>query len=215
MTDEKLEYLRKKSAQLPRVPGIYMMKDKNGKIIYVGKSRSLKDRVSQYFHLSADANVKTRKMVLLIDDFETIICDTEIEALTLENVKIKQYLPKYNILLKDSKSYPYIKLTMNESYPRISMTRKRLSDGAKYYGPYSGASVVYGVIGTLERSLGIPMCKRSFPRDIGKERPCIYKQLGRCVSPCDNTISQKDYYEMMQCAANAHPKESYPSKNRI
>ncbi len=202
MTNEKLEYLRKKASQLPRTPGIYMMKDRNGKIIYVGKSRSLKDRVSQYFHLSTDANVKTVRMVSLIDDFETIFCDTEIEALTLENVKIKQYTPKYNILLKDSKSYPYIKLTMNEPYPRISMTRKRLSDGAKYYGPYSGMSVVYGVIGTLERSLGIPMCKRSFPRDIGKERPCIYKQLGRCVSPCDNTISQEDYYKVMQCASN-------------
>ncbi len=202
MTNEKLEYLRKKSSNLPRVPGIYMMKDKSGKIIYVGKSRSLKDRVSQYFHLSTDANVKTRRMVSMVDDFETVICDTEIEALTLENVKIKQFSPKYNILLKDSKSYPYIKLTMNEQYPRISMTRKRVSDGAKYYGPYSGASVVYGVIGTLERSLGIPMCKRSFPKDIGKERPCIYKQIGRCVAPCDNTINQEDYYKLMQCASN-------------
>ena len=202
MTNEKLEYLRKKASQLPRAPGVYMMKDRNGKIIYVGKSRSLKDRVSQYFHLSTDANMKTKRMVSLVDDFETIFCDTEIEALTLENVKIKQYTPKYNILLKDSKSYPYIKLTMNEAYPRISMTRKRLSDGAKYYGPYSGMSVVFGVIGTLERSLGIPMCKRSFPRDIGKERPCIYKQIGRCVAPCDNTISQEDYYKVMQCASN-------------
>ncbi|MBQ4510755.1 MAG: excinuclease ABC subunit UvrC [Clostridia bacterium] len=202
MTNERLEYLRKKSSNLPRVPGIYMMKDRSGKIIYVGKSRSLKDRVSQYFHLSSDANIKTKQMVSIVDDFETVICDTEIEALALENVKIKQYTPKYNILLKDSKSYPYIKLTLNEQYPRISMTRKRISDGARYYGPYSGASVVYGVIGTLERSLGIPTCKRSFPRDIGKERPCIYKQLGRCVSPCDNTISQEDYYKVMQCASN-------------
>ena len=202
MTNERLEYLRKKSSNLPKVPGIYMMKDKSGKIIYVGKSRSLKDRVSQYFHLSTDANVKTRRMVSMVDDFETVICDTEIEALTLENVKIKQFSPKYNILLKDSKSYPYIKLTMNEQYPRISMTRKRVSDGAKYYGPYSGASVVYGVIGTLERSLGIPTCKRSFPKDIGKERPCIYKQIGRCVAPCDNTINQEDYYKLMQCASN-------------
>ncbi len=202
MTDEKLEYLRKKSAQLPKTPGVYMMKDRNEKIIYVGKSRSLKDRVSQYFHLSSDTNIKTKRMVSQIEDFETIICDTEIEALTLENVKIKQYTPKYNILLKDSKSYPYIKLTMNEAYPRISMTRKRIGDGAKYFGPYSGVSVVNGVIGTLERALGIPMCKRNFPKDIGKERPCIYKQLGRCVSPCDNSVSQDDYYKIMQCAAN-------------
>ena len=141
-------------------------------------------------------------MVSQINDFETFFCDTEIEALVLENTKIKQYTPKYNILLKDSKSYPYIKVTMNEQYPRILQTRKRISDGAKYFGPYSGMSVVYGVIGTLERALGIPMCKRQFPRDIGKERPCIYKQLGRCVSPCDNSISAEEYYKLMQCAVS-------------
>ncbi|MBQ3040815.1 MAG: excinuclease ABC subunit UvrC [Clostridia bacterium] len=200
MTDQRLVYLREKSSKLPRTPGVYIMKNKNDKVIYVGKSRSLKDRVSQYFHLSSDANVKTIRMVSQIYDFETIFCDTEIEALALENTKIKQYTPKYNILLKDSKSYPYIKVTMNEAYPRIMQTRKRLNDGAKYFGPYSGMSVVYSVIGTLERALGIPMCKRQFPRDIGKERPCIYKQLGRCMAPCDNSISAEDYYKVMQCA---------------
>lgn len=202
MTEERLNYLREKSSKLPKTPGVYLMKNKNDKIIYVGKSRSLKDRVSQYFHLSSDANVKTFRMVSQINDFETIFCDTEIEALALENTKIKQYSPKYNILLKDSKSYPYIKVTMNESYPRLIQTRKRLNDGAKYFGPYSGMSVVYGVIGTLERALGIPMCKRQFPRDIGKERPCIYKQLGRCVSPCDGSISAEEYYRVMQCAVD-------------
>ena len=202
MSNEKLEYLRRKASTLPRTPGVYIMKDKAGKVIYVGKSRSLRDRVSQYFHLSHDANIKTVRMVSLINDFETFFCDTEIEALALENVKIKQYTPKYNILLKDSKSYPYIKVTMNEAYPRISMTRKRLLDGAKYYGPYSGASVVYNIIGVLERSLNIPMCKRVFPRDIGKERPCIYKQIGRCVSPCDNSITQENYYKIMECATD-------------
>ena len=202
MTNERLEYLRKKASKLPKTPGIYIMKDKGGKVIYVGKSRSLKDRVSQYFHLSSDANLKTVKMVSHIEDFETIFCDTEIEALTLENVKIKQYTPKYNILLKDAKSYPYIKLTLNEDYPRISATRKRLADGAKYYGPYSGMAIVNNVIGVLERTLQIPMCKRVFPRDIGKERPCIYKQIGRCVAPCDNSISQENYYKIMQCASN-------------
>lgn len=202
MTDEKLKYLRDKASKLPRTPGVYIMLDKNGKVIYVGKSRSLKDRVSQYFHLSPDANLKTFRMVSQIDNFETVFCDTEIEALALENTKIKQYTPKYNILLKDSKSYPYIKVTMNEEYPRILQTRKRLPDGAKYFGPYSGMSVVYGVMGTLERALGIPMCKRQFPRDIGKERPCIYKQLGRCVAPCDNSISAEEYYKIMQCAVS-------------
>lgn len=202
MTTEQLEVLRKKSSTLPQTPGIYLMKDINNKIIYVGKSRSLKDRVSQYFHLNNDANVKTLRMVSQVNDFETILCDTEIEALALENVKIKQYTPKYNILLKDAKSYPYIKLTMNEAYPKISMTRTRLLDGAKYFGPYSGVSVVYDVIGTLQRALQIPTCKRVFPRDIGKERPCIYKQMGRCVSPCDNSISQENFYKMMQCVSD-------------
>jgi excinuclease ABC subunit C len=202
VTDEKIKYLREKSAKLPRTPGVYMMKNKNGKIIYVGKSRSLKDRVSQYFHLSADANLKTFKMVAQVDDFDVLFCDTEIEALTLENTKIKQYTPKYNILLKDSKSYPYIKVTMNEQYPRMSQSRKRANDGAKYFGPYSGMSVVYGIMGTLERTLGIPTCKRQFPRDIGKERPCIYKQIGRCIAPCDNSVSAEDYYKTMQCAVN-------------
>ena len=201
MQETKLEYLRKKAASLPYRPGVYMMKDKSGKIIYVGKSRALRDRVSQYFHLSADANIKTVRLVSLIDDFDTILCDTEMEALALENTKIKQYNPKYNILLKDAKSYPYIKLTMNEQYPRIQMTRKRLADGAKYYGPYSGTSVVYSVISTLERIFKIPKCKFSFPKDIGKVRPCIYKQMGRCVSPCDGSISQNDYYTMMQCTS--------------
>ena len=202
MTHERLEYLREKASKLPRIPGVYIMRDKNDKVIYVGKSRSLKDRVSQYFHLSSDANLKTFKMVSQINDFDTIFCDTEIEALALENTKIKQYTPKYNILLKDSKSYPYIKVTMNEQYPRILQTRKRLSDGAKYFGPYSGMSIVYSIIGTLERTLGIPTCKRQFPRDIGKERPCIYKQLGRCMAPCDNSINSADYYKVMRCAIN-------------
>ena len=199
---EKLEYLRKKAASLPYRPGVYIMKDKGGKVIYVGKSRALKDRVSQYFHLSSDANVKTVRMVSQIDDFDTILCDTEMEALALENVKIKQYNPKYNILLKDAKSYPYIKLTLNEPYPRVLMTRKRELDGAKYFGPYSGTSTVYSVISTLERIFGIPKCKHSFPRDIGKVRPCIYKQMGRCASPCDGTISQSEYYFLMECAAD-------------
>lgn len=200
MTDTRLEYLRNKAAALPYRPGVYIMKDKSGKVIYVGKSRALKDRVSQYFHLSSDASIKTLRMVSQVEDFETILCDTEMEALALENVKIKQFNPKYNILLKDAKSYPYIKLTLNEQYPRVEMTRKRVIDGAKYFGPYSGTSTVFSVISTLERIFGIPKCKHTFPRDIGKVRPCIYKQMGRCVSPCDGSISQGDYYTMMQCA---------------
>ena len=201
MTEETLAALREKSAALPRRPGVYIMKDVNGRVIYVGKSRSLRDRVSQDFHLGRDAGIKTRRMVSCVYDFDFLLCDTEIEALTLENSKIKQYAPKYNVKLKDAKSYPYIKLTMQDPYPRMQMTRQRAADGAKYYGPYSGVSTVYEVMKTLEKYLKIPTCKREFPRDIGKERPCIYKQLGRCVAPCDNSIGQKDYYEILQCAA--------------
>lgn len=200
MTNETLEFLRKKASMLPRTPGVYIMKNHLNKIIYVGKSRSLRDRVSQYFHLPPDANLKTVRMVSQINDFETIFCDTEMEALALENVKIKQYTPKYNILLKDSKSYPYIKLTLNEKYPKISMVRKRTMDGAKYFGPYSSAAVVYNIIDTLEKTFKIPTCKRKFPNDIGKERPCIYKQLGRCIAPCDSTVDQQEFYKTMQCA---------------
>ena len=200
MTNETLEFLRKKASMLPRTPGVYIMKNHLNKIIYVGKSRSLRDRVSQYFHLPPDANLKTVRMVSQINDFETIFCDTEMEALALENVKIKQYTPKYNILLKDSKSYPYIKLTLNEKYPKISMVRKRTMDGAKYFGPYSSAFVVYNIIDTLEKTFKIPTCKRKFPNDIGKERPCIYKQLGRCIAPCDSTVDQQEFYKTMQCA---------------
>lgn len=202
MAEARIEFLRQKASNLPLRPGVYLMKDKSGKVIYVGKSRALKDRVSQYFHLSSDANIKTVRLVSQIEDFETILCDTEMEALALENTKIKQYNPKYNILLKDAKSYPYIKLTINDEYPRVQMTRKRVNDGARYYGPYSGVSTVYSVISTLERVFGIPKCKLSFPKDIGKKRPCIYKQMGRCVAPCDNSISQSDYYDMMLCCAD-------------
>ena len=202
MTNETLELLRKKASMLPKTPGVYIMKNQLNKVIYVGKSRSLRDRVSQYFHLSSDANIKTVRMVMQIYDFETIFCDTEIEALVLENIKIKQYAPKYNILLKDSKSYPYIKLTLNEEYPRLTMVRKRSADGAKYFGPYSSASVVYSIIETLEKAFRLPTCKRRFPADIGKERPCIYKQLNRCVAPCDSTIGQEEFYKIMKCASD-------------
>ncbi len=200
--EDRIDRLRRKAQALPRRPGVYIMKDKKQKIIYVGKSRALRDRVSQYFHLPPDAVGKTARMVSLVDDFDFILCDTEIEALTLENSLIKQHSPKYNIKLKDAKSYPYIKVTMQEEFPRIGIVRKRLSDGAKYFGPYTSAKTVYDVIKTLERSLKIPTCKRVFPRDIGKERPCIYKQLSRCVAPCAGDISSEQYKEIMKAAVS-------------
>ncbi len=197
---DRLSHLLEKANKLPLVPGVYIMKDKWGKVIYVGKSRKLKNRVSQYFQ-SSEKNLKTAKMVSLVDDFEYFLCDTEMEALTLENRLIKQHAPKYNIRLKDSKSYPYIKVTDGE-YPRIMYSRKRVADRAKYFGPYSGVSTVFSVIKLLEKTLGIPSCKRSFPRDIGKERPCIYYQMGQCVGLCTGKVTPEEYGETVKCAIN-------------
>lgn len=182
---------------MPRSPGVYIMEDKNGHVIYVGKSRALKNRVSQYFHGSHD--IKTEKMASNVSDFRFITCDSEMEALVLENNLIKQYTPKYNILLKDAKSYPYIKIT-DEEYPRIILTRKRGTDGS-YFGPYSGASTVYNVISTLEKTLGLPSCKRQFPRDIGKSRPCVYRQIGRCCGVCAGDVTPEAYGEIIKNAS--------------
>ncbi|MBO7171164.1 MAG: GIY-YIG nuclease family protein, partial [Clostridia bacterium] len=158
--------LLQKANGLPLCPGVYLMKDRAGKVIYVGKSRKLKNRVSQYFQNSEKA-IKTARMVSLVADFDYFLCDTEIEALTLENTLIKQYAPKYNIRLKDAKSYPYIKVTAEE-YPRLVMTRTRQNDKGKYFGPYSGTATVFSVIDTLKKTLGLADCKHRFPRDIGR-----------------------------------------------
>lgn len=196
---DRLGYLREKAAVLPRSPGVYLMQNAGGHVIYVGKSRSLRDRVSQYFHGSHDP--KTTKMASSVYDFRFVTCNTEMEALALENSLIKQYTPKYNIKLKDSKSYPYIKITVREQYPRIVMTRKRLTDGNLYFGPYSSTQTVYSVISSLERTLGIPTCRKQFPEAIGKERPCVFAQIGRCVGLCTGKISQTEYREIMDRAA--------------
>lgn len=193
---ETLEYLRRKAALLPKSPGVYIMENACGKVIYVGKSRALKNRVSQYFHGSHD--LKTTKMASNVNDFRYITCDTEMEALVMENNLIKQYNPKYNILLKDSKSYPYIRITDGE-YPRVVLSRRRDEKGM-FFGPYSGAGVVYSVISTLERVLGLPSCKRRFPEDIGKGRPCVYRQIGRCCGVCAGDVSAAEYAELIGCA---------------
>lgn len=184
--------LLEKANSLPLRPGVYIMKNSAGAVIYVGKSAKLKNRVSQYFQ-NSKKNIKTEKMVASVHDFDFYLCDTEMEALTLENVLIKEYYPRYNILLKDSKSYPYIKVTTGEDYPRLVMTRTRAADRAKYFGPYSGAGIAYNIIDTLCKSLGIPNCKRRFPEDIGRERPCIYYQIGQCMGTCRKGASKEDY----------------------
>jgi excinuclease ABC subunit C len=174
------------------------MKDTQGNIIYVGKSRKLKNRVSSYF-VKEHTHYKTAKMVSQVADFDYILCDTEMEALTLENTLIKKYTPKYNILLKDDKSYPYIKVT-NETYPRLIVTRDRTLDGGRYFGPYASASAATEVVDTLSRIFSLVSCRRVFPRDIGKERPCLYAQMGRCIAPCRGDVTPETYGELVRGA---------------
>lgn len=193
-----IDALRSKAAALPRSPGVYIMHGQDGGIIYVGKSRSLRDRVSQYFHGTHD--IKTERMAAAVYSFEFITCSSEIEALSLENRLIKHHTPKYNIKLKDAKSYPYIRLDAKTEYPRITMTRNRLDDGAMYFGPYSSTSTVYSVISSLERSLGIPSCKRKFPADIGRSRPCVNYQIGRCCGICTGGVTPEEYRKRINTA---------------
>ena len=199
-TQKRLAELLNKANDLPLTPGVYIMKDKNGTVIYVGKSRKLKNRVSQYFQ-NSKKNFKTAKMVSAAEDFEYILCATEIEALSLENTLIKKYSPKYNIKLKDAKSYPYIKIT-DEEYPKIVFTRNRKNDKGKYFGPFSGASIAYSILDILHKFLGIPNCKRRFPQEIGKQRPCLYYQMRQCCGLCTGKISKEDYSVLINCAAN-------------
>ncbi len=194
------ERLLAEACELPLCPGVYIMHDARGKVIYVGKSRKLRDRVSQYFRLG-EKNLKTERMVASVDSFEYIVCDTEIEALTLENTLIKQYSPRYNIKLKDAKSYPYIKITSG-AYPRLAMSRKREDDGARYFGPYSGTSTVFSVISLINKTFGLPSCKKRFPADIGKDRPCLYHRIGQCRGVCTGQVSEAEYRELIDCAAD-------------
>lgn len=191
--------LLEKANGLPLCPGVYIMRDGSGKVIYVGKSRKLRNRVSQYFQ-NSEKNRKTERMVASVRAFDYYLCDNEMEALSLENTLIKQYTPKYNIRLKDAKSYPYIKITAGE-YPRLVFTRHRGNDKAKYFGPYSGSGTAYALIGLLNKTLRLPTCSRVFPRDIGKERPCVYYQIGRCSGLCTGKIPADEYRETMRNAA--------------
>ena len=193
-----IERLREKANSLPMLPGVYIMRDADGAVIYVGKSKKLKNRVTSYF-VGSSHTYKTDKMVSRVRDFDYIVCKTEIEALTLENVLIKKHSPKYNIKLKDAKSYPYIKVT-DEPYPRLFVTRERKGDKARYYGPYRSAAGAYTALDTVMKIFSLATCKRTFPRDIGRERPCIYKDMGRCIAPCTGSISSIEYRSQVKLA---------------
>ncbi len=191
-----IEKLRQKANSLPQSPGVYIMKNASDSVIYVGKSKKLKNRVTSYF-TGNQHTVKTARMVSLVKDFDYIVCATEIEALTLENTLIKKHSPRYNIKLKDAKSYPYIKVT-REDYPKLFVTRERTKDRARYYGPYQSAEAAYGALEAVMKVFGVASCKRSFPKDIGKERPCIYKDMGRCVAPCTGKVESSEYRELVR-----------------
>lgn len=198
---EFADHLREKAAGLPLTPGVYIMRDRAGKVIYVGKSRKLKNRVSQYFHESDFQSRKTDAMTFFVADFEYILCDTEIEALSLENSLIKLYRPRYNVKLKDDKSYPYLKATVDKEYPEFLMTRRRENDKARYFGPYTASATVYSLISTIEKTFDLPSCRRHFPKDKGKVRNCIYRQMG-CVAPCLESVTAEQYREAFMQAVS-------------
>ena len=187
----KLPELRAKAMALPLSPGVYIMKNKKGEIIYIGKAKALKNRVSQYFGSQSGHAPKVRKMVENVDDFDYIIVDSEFEALVLECSLIKQNMPKYNILLKDSKGYSYIKITPNP-WGNIFACYRKDDEKASYLGPYTGGSVASSVDEAKE-IFRLPTCSKVFPRDIGKERPCLNFFIGKCSAPCAGKISESEY----------------------
>ncbi len=191
--------LRKKAMALPKTPGVYLMKNENGKIIYVGKAKALKNRVSQYFGSQSNHSVKVRKMVENVDDFDYILTDSEFEALVLECSLIKQYSPKYNILLKDDKGYSYIKITKGE-WPKISAVKMKANDKARYIGPYTSSFSVTSSVDEALKIFMLPSCNKNFPREIGKGRPCLNYFIKQCSAPCAGKISCEDYNEAIDSA---------------
>ncbi len=184
--------------KLPGKPGVYIMHDERDRIIYVGKAVSLKNRVRQYFQSSRNKGIKIEQMVTHIRRFEYIVTDSELEALVLECNLIKEHRPKYNTMLMDDKAYPFIKVTVNEPYPRVMLARKMVKDKAKYFGPYTSAQAVRDTIDLLHKLYHIRSCSRNLPRDTGKERPCLNYHIRQCEAPCQGYISQEKYAESVQ-----------------
>ncbi len=185
--------LKEKAHALPLKPGVYIMQDAKNTVIYVGKAKALKNRVSQYFQDSASHTEKTRAMVSQIDHFDVIVADSEFEALVLENSLIKRHQPRYNILLKDDKGYPYIRLS-GEEYPRFSLANRAAEDGARYFGPYASRHATQAIVDALRSALRLPSCGKRFPRDIGKERPCLNFHMGKCDGYC-RSLQMKEQHD--------------------
>ena len=197
--NDRLGFLREKSNKLSLSPGVYLMKDKTGKIIYVGKAKALKNRVTTYFHALESHNAKTRKLVDNIYDFDFIVTSSELDALVLECSLIKQYNPKYNILLKDDKGYNYIKIT-KEPYPRISYALNCKDEKAEYLGPFTSGFTAKQAVEEANRIFMLPSCHKVFPRDFRKERPCLNYHIKRCIGVCTGKIKQEEYNEMIRSA---------------
>ena len=192
--------LKEKALSLPFAPGVYIMRNKDDKVIYVGKAKKLKNRVSQYFQDTASHSPKTRIMVSHIHHFDVIVAASEFEALVLECSLIKRYSPKYNILLKDDKGYPYLRLNMKDIYPKIELVSKISDDGAEYFGPYGGRSVTHSVMEAIRLTLKLPGCSRQFPRDIGRDRPCLNYHMNQCAGWCQPSVSCTEYRIRMEQA---------------
>ena len=193
------EELLEKANSLPLAPGVYLMHGKDGEVIYVGKAKKLKNRVSQYFQAGRGHNIKTHTMVGLVDDFDTIIVGSEFEALVLENALIKQYMPRYNILLKDDKGYPFVRLS-REAYPKFSIVSRVSDDGARYFGPYGMRQETRSALDAVRAALHLPTCGKTFPRDIGKERPCLNHHMGRCDGFCRAEMTGEEYNRRIDLA---------------
>ena len=192
--------LKEKANSLPLAPGVYIMRDKTNKVIYVGKAKKLKNRVSQYFQDTASHSVKTRLMVSKVDRFEVIVAASEFEALVLECSLIKQHIPKYNILLKDEKGYPYVRMDHKSEYPRLSIANKAAGDDALYFGPFGSRAITNNALETISEILKLPKCSKVFPKDIGKGRPCLHYHMGQCEGWCQKGKPCADYQSRMEQA---------------
>ena len=195
-----MQELKQIAAKLPLSPGVYIMKDATDTVIYVGKAKKLRNRVSQYFQDTASHSLKTRHMVQRIHHFEVIVADSEFEALVLECSLIKQYMPRYNILLKDDQGYPYIRLNMKDKYPSITMVNKVTDDGAEYFGPFGSRGVTADILQAIQLALKLPSCSRKFPNDTGKGRACLHYHMSQCTGWCRGDKTQEEYRLRMEQA---------------
>lgn len=195
------EELKEKALRLPLEPGVYIMRDRDDTVIYVGKAKRLKNRVTQYFQDTASHNAKTRIMVSKIDHFDVIVAASEFEALVLECSLIKRHQPKYNILLKDDKGYPYIRLNAKDPYPGMTIVSRISNDGALYYGPFGSRGVTQDIIDAIHATLKLPTCGKKFPRDIGKSRPCLHFHMNQCRGWCRGEPDAQAYGQLIEQAA--------------